>query len=376
MDFSLTDEQKLLRETVSRYVASGYDFQAMRGKPVDDPLNVSQWRTFAELGWLALTVPEQDGGLGASLEDVALFFEEIGRGLVCAPLLSTLLSAIIVSKAAESPTRTEALEALMGGEKKIALALEEAGSRHDPAVLTTRAAQNGSAAITLNGRKIVVQDGAGADGFLVSAQMPSKDGKAGVGILLVPANIEGVEIRRYRLIDGRDAADIGFENVKLASESLIVPPAEGLSVLQDTLNRASILLAAEALGAMEAAISITADYLRTRQQFRRPLSDFQVLTHRLSDMFVKAEHARSMVYRGLSAMNGPQEGRDKAVSATMIAIMQAGDFVCGNAVQLHGGVGMADENKIGHFYKRLRTIGKSYGDFNWHMDRYTRQLTA
>lgn len=374
LDFSLTEEQRLLRDSVSRFVADDYDFQALHARPAENGLRADHWRKFAELGWLALTVPEEDGGLGGRLEDAALLFEEIGRGLVDAPLLATMLSATIIAQGAGFADRASVLEAIMAGQRRIALALEEAGSRYDPTAVATRAAINGSGDYRLQGRKVVVLDGASADAFLVSARIDEADGRSGIAILFVPADADGLEIRRYRLIDGRHAADLGFEDVHIPQGNLVVAPSQGSSVLREAVNRASILLAAEALGAMEAAIEITADYLRTRRQFRRPLSEFQVLTHRLSNMFVTAENARSMVYRGLSAMNGPVEERDKAISATMVAVIQAGEYVGGNAVQLHGGVGMAEENVIGHFYKRLRAIGKSYGDLHWHMSRYTRLL--
>ncbi|MHA6642770.1 acyl-CoA dehydrogenase family protein [Mesorhizobium sp. A623] len=375
MDFSLTDEQRLLRDSVARFVADDCDFQTMRAQPAENGLRPEHWQTFAELGWLALMVPEEAGGLGGSLEDAALVFEELGRGLVDAPLLSTaVLAAYVVSQGTDFADRGAVLEGIAGGERRIALALEESSSRYDPSVVGSVVEPNGAGGYGLRGRKIMALDGASADSFLVSAQMPLADGSTGIAILLVPADAEGLDVRRYRLIDRRHAADLGLDGVHLAADCVVVPPEQGLAVLRETVNRASVLLAAEALGAMEAAMNMTADYIRMRRQFRRPLSDFQVLTHRVADMFVKVENVRSMILRGLSAMNGPVEERDAAVSATMITAIQAGEFVTANAVQLHGGAGMAEENVVGHYYKRLRAIAKSHGDLHFHMKRYMRAL--
>lgn len=375
MDFSLTDEQRLLRDSVARFVAGDHDFQKLRTQPADDGLRSGYWQTFTELGWLALAVPEEEGGLGATLEDAALVFEELGKGLVDAPLLSqAILPAFVIAQGRDFAGRSDLLAGIAGGERRVALALEESASRYDPAVVATALEADSAGGMRLRGRKIVVQDGASADSFLVSTRLPGDGGNGPIALVLVPADAEGVEVRRYRLIDGRHAADVGFDNVRLSRDSIVVPADDALSVLRETVNRASVLLAAEALGVMEAAMEITASYLRTRQQFKRPLSDFQVLTHRLAEMFVKVENSRSMVLRGLSAMTGPVDERDAAISATMVAVIQAGEFIGANSVQLHGGVGMADENVIGHHYKRLRAIGKSYGDLHFHMNRYMRSL--
>lgn len=375
MDFSLSDQQKLLRESVSRFVADECDFHKLRLQPPTNGLRPDHWQTFAELGWLGLMIPEEDGGLGGSLEDASVVFEELGKGLVDSPLLSTAVLAVhVVTESEGFERRAALLEDIMAGRQRVALAIEEANSRYDLALASATAETNGSGKFRLRGRKIAVLDGASADSFLVSVRMPLDGGKVGIGILLLPADTRGLELRRYRLIDGRHAADLGLDGVEVPRDHLVVPPEQGLEVLRDTVNRASILIAAEALGAMDAAVALTATYLETRQQFRRPLSAFQVLTHRLSDMFIQAENARSMVLRGLSAMNGPAKERDAAISATMVAVIKAGEFVGSNAIQLHGGVGMADENVIGHYYKRLRSIGKSYGDLHFHMERYMRTL--
>ncbi|MBA4094755.1 MAG: isovaleryl-CoA dehydrogenase [Candidatus Accumulibacter sp.] len=360
MDFSLSDEQVMLKDSVTRFVGDRHGFDSARAHAASrDGFSRADWASFADLGWLMLMIPEAQGGLGGRLEDAAILMEGFGRGLVAAPYVSTAVVA------AGLLARTGGADALLakiaGGETLLALATEEPRSRYDLLHVETEA-RVADGGFVLRGAKIVVPDGASADHFIVSARLSKS-----IALFLVAADAPGLEIRRYRTIDGRRACDLAFADVP--ATPLMHDAADALA---RAVDEASLLFAAEAVGGMAAAIDLTADYLKTRQQFGRTLSKFQVLTHRVADMFVKLENARSMLLRGLAAADGAPEQRAAAVSATMVTIIQAGEFVCGQAIQLHGGIGMADDYAVGHYYKRLRAIARTYGDLDFHRQRHLR----
>jgi alkylation response protein AidB-like acyl-CoA dehydrogenase len=366
MDFSLSDEQVMLRDSVGRFVVDQHSFDQARANAVDpDGFSRSDWRAFGELGWLALMVPEPLGGIGGSTEDAAILMEGFGRGLVAAPYVSSAIIAPLLLGAGPTPTaRLELFERLVVGELLVALATEEQGSHYDLDALLTRARREGDG-FQLQGCKIVVPDGASADLFIVSARLDDD-----LALFLVPRGTPGLAVRAYRTIDGRRAADLRMVDVELPDTTLLISGREARNVLELALDTACVATAAEAIGCMSAAMEQTADYLKTRQQFGRTLSQFQTLTHRMADMFVRVENARSMLLRGLASLDGDAAERARAVSATMISILDAGHFVCGQSIQLHGGIGMADENMVGHFYKRVRAIGSTYGDREFHLQRH------
>ncbi|MDO9488793.1 MAG: acyl-CoA dehydrogenase family protein, partial [Sphingomonadaceae bacterium] len=327
MDFSLSDEQAMLKDSVTRFVGDLHGSDRARVHAASgDGFSRADWASFADLGWLMLMIPEAQGGIGGRLEDAAILMEGFGRGLVAAPYVST--AVVAAGLIARDRGADGLLAQIAGGEALVALATEEARSRYDLLHVETEAlvADGG---FVLRGAKIVVPDGASADHFIVSARLSKS-----IALFLVASDAPGLEVRRYRTIDGRRACDLAFADV---SATLLLHDAA--DALSQAVDAASLLLAAEAIGGMAAAIEMTADYLKTRQQFGRSLSKFQVLTHRVADMFVKLENARSMLLRGLSAAGGPAEARAAAVSATMVTIIQAGEFVCGQAIQLHGGIG-------------------------------------
>jgi alkylation response protein AidB-like acyl-CoA dehydrogenase len=368
VEFSPTDEQIALRDSVGRFVADSHDFNRARAiSASEEGFCREHWYAFAELGWLSLMVPQAHGGIGASTEDAAIVMEEFGKGLVAAPFLSTAVLAVeLIEKSAEFAAKASVLGSVVTGRAIIALACEEPLSRYEQAVVSTGARWTGDA-YEITGRKIAVLDGSFASAFIVSAQLSPR---GGVSLFLVPADTPGLEIRKYRTIDGRRAANLTLDGIRLAGSALLAGPDTALEILSQAVDRARVLLAAEALGAMGAAMDLTAAHLKARRQFGRPLCSFQVLTHQLSNMFIKLENARSLVLRAISELASPSSERAAAVSAAMIAVIQAGEFVGGQAIQLHGGIGMAEENAVGHYYKRLRAIGKTFGDHSFHIRRY------
>ncbi len=361
MDFTLSDEQVALKDSVDRFVMNAHGFEQARINAASaDGFSRGDWTKFADLGWLMMLIPEERGGLGWNLIDAAVLMEGFGRGLVAAPYVSTAAIGVRSLVASDRPDdHADLIDRIASGDALLALATEEADSLFDVENITAQAHARGGRHV-LNGAKLIVPDGAGATHFLVSARL---DGD--VALFLVDADAPDLVVRGYRTIDRRRACDLKFADTPA---TLLVSPATAL--LSRVIDEASLLLAAEAVGCMEAANTLTADYLKTREQFGRTLSKFQVLTHRVADMFVRLENARSMLLRGLAAADAPADMRSAAVSATMVTIIQASEFVCGQAIQLHGGIGMADENAIGHYYKRVRAIARTYGDLEYHRARH------
>ncbi|RYD59698.1 MAG: acyl-CoA dehydrogenase [Sphingomonadales bacterium] len=361
MDFTLSDEQVALKDSVERFVADEHGFEhAQIHAASAEGFSRRDWASFADLGWLMLLVPEDLGGLGCGLIDAALLMEGFGRGLVAAPYVSSAVLAPRLLARAETPGDHAALiEQIAGGQTIVALATEEAGSNFDPRIVAAEASATLGGHV-LNGAKLIVPDGAAADHFLVSARL---DGRT--ALFLVAANASGLTVRPYRTIDQRRACDLGFSAVPAM---LVI--ADAADAIDCAVDEASLMLAAEAVGCMHAALDMTADYLKTREQFGRTLSKFQVLTHRIAEMYVKLENARSMLLRGLAAADAPRDPRAAAVSATMVTIIQASEFICGQAIQLHGGIGMTQETAVGHYYKRIRAIARTYGDLEYHRRRH------
>lgn len=365
MDFSLSFEQTALKDGVARFVSTSHGFEeARRLACTDAGYSPTHWQQFADLGWLALLVSEQNGGLGGTLIDAALVMEELGRGLVAAPYISTaVLAALLLDAGETSAVRQSAIDSLVSGGSVIALASDavpvDGGVR----------AESERDGYCLTGRTLMCIDGACATAFIVAATL-EVGSSGGPALFHVAADSEGLVRRGYRTIDGRTAADLTFERVHVDAGDLLAASTVARHQLGRALDAARLMMAAEAIGIMEAAIQATIDYLQTRKQFGRALSTNQVLTHRVADMLVRKEHARSMLYRGLAHMEAPGPERAAAVSATMAAIIERAEFVGSQAIQLHGGIGMTEEYVVGHYYKRLRAIGKTYGDLGWHLGRF------
>lgn len=349
----------MLKDSADRFVSGEAGFRHSHGA---NKFSRAHWKSMAELGWLMLLIPEDRGGLGGHAVDAALLAESFGRGGVISPFISTaVVAANLLAHADASATGAPALlDAIAAGDAIAAIATEEATSRYDLTRITTSATRT-TDGFTLRGEKIVVQDGGDADHFFVSALYAGK-----VALFHIDKNAPSLNIRKYRTIDHASTCDLTFTDTPAA---LII--AEAAEPLERALDQARVLLAAEALGCMEAALQVTAEYLKTRKQFGRTLSSFQTLTHRVADCFVFCEQLRSVLFRALSLTNAAPPARAAAASAALITAIEAGEFVCGQAIQLHGGIGMTEEYVVGHFYKRIRAIGRTYGDLEFHRRRHT-----
>ena len=363
MDFTLNEDQELLKESVDRFVREAYTFDR-RQALVASELGFSRehWKQFAELGWLALGFAEEHGGLGGSALDSAVLMEAFGRALLVEPYFTTV---VLGGKVLEATGAHDLIPSIVEGELLIALAHSEPESRFDLTAVETRAEPAGSG-FRLHGRKSFVLHAATADKLIVSARA----GDEGVSLFLVDRESEGVSLRGYATVDGLRAADIALEDVHVEEQALLGERGGALAAIEPVIDRAITLLAAEAVGAMGALNKSTFDYLKTRHQFGVPIGSFQALQHRAVDMFVDYELSRALAYRAAAAIEN-LEGRERAraASAAKVQIGRAGKRIGQEAIQLHGGMGMTNELAIGHYFKRLSMIDVLFGNVDHHLER-------
>jgi alkylation response protein AidB-like acyl-CoA dehydrogenase len=351
VDFALSSEQALIKDSVERYVVDRSS--AARG---DD------WKTFAALGWLGIGAPEEAGGFGGPVETL-LLMEAFGRGLVAAPYLSQAVFAGSLLRHAGSIDR---LQRLVDGAERFTVAYEEPRARYDPSLLETSATIDGSSYV-LRGRKIRVLDAESAGTFLVSARSAN-----GVTMLAVPREAAGVSVRERATEDGRSAADVRFEDVRVEADGLVGERGGGLEPLERALDCAIAALCAEALGVMSVMHEMTLEYLKARTQFGVAIGSFQALQHRMADMFVELELARSMAYVAALTLEGAtgSAARKRGISGAKVQIARSGRFVGQNAIQLHGAIGMTEEYRLGGYFKRMTTLERLFGDADYHLARY------
>jgi alkylation response protein AidB-like acyl-CoA dehydrogenase len=363
MDFTLTSEQQALADSVERFCRKDYDFQARRAVVETlEGFRRETWARFADLGWLGAGLPEALGGSGGGAIENALIMEGFGRALVVEPFLSTAVMAL-QTLAALSPggPRDDLLRGAVAGEALVALAHGEPAARGAIDHVTTRARRIGDR-WRLSGHKSLVTGAAAADHLLVSGAADE-----GVGLFLVSPRAANLRLRPYRLLDEVRVADLWLDDTP--AEAILAAPGEAMAAIEAGTAHALTAVCAEAVGAMDAAIALTRDYISTRKQFGVTLNSFQVLQHRMADMLVEAELSRSILYQGLAAIAGPPLGRGRAIAAMKAVVSSAALFVGRNAVQLHGGIGMTDEYAIGHYYRRLFVIAGQFGGETLHLRR-------
>jgi len=367
MDFNLTDEQQMLRDAAARFVREQYSFEERRHVAAASGWSPERWAQYAEMGWLALGIPEAHGGLGCSFVETAIVAEELGRGLALEPFIECgVLAARLIETAdaaAFADKRGELLEGIANGSLQVALAHSEPGNRFELDGLGTTARAEG-AGFVLDGVKMMVPALGAADQLIVSATVQGQ----GVALFLVPR--DAVTVHLYPLIDGTRAGDVELRSVFVGPEARLTSPGTGVALLEEALDRAALAQVAHALGCMEAVLEITSEYLKTRQQFGQAIGKFQALQHRMAEMFVEVQETRSILYRGIAHLQDAPAARRQAVSAAKVMLGSAGRFVGGQGIQLHGGIGVTDEYRIGHCYKRLLVLEKLYGDSDWHLGRF------
>ena len=373
MDFNFTEEQQMLRDSINKYIAKDYGFEA-RKATIGSAQGFSDqvWAQLAEMGLLGVAFDEAHGGFGGTPVDTLLVMGELGRGIVVEPYFSTVvLGGSLIDLAGSEAQKQAILPEVVEGKLLLAAALGEPNSRYDLNSVETTAKRDGGGYV-LDGHKAVVLHGASADKLIVSARTAGANRDArGISLFLVDRNAKGVQVLDYRTLDGMRAAEIKFTGVKVGADSLLGEADNALPVLEKASDFAVSALCAEAVGAMEALNTATFEYLKTRQQFGRPIGSFQALQHRAVDMMIHCEQSRSLSY--LAAVKVQSEDaseRKRAVSAAKIQIGRSGRTVSQEAIQMHGGMGVTNELNVGHFAKRLAMINLTLGDVDYHSDRF------
>jgi alkylation response protein AidB-like acyl-CoA dehydrogenase len=371
VDFNYSNEQTALQETLQRFIAREYDFERRR-ELAQSALGYSAdaWARFADLGVLSLIFPEEFGGFGGNAVDVMLVMELIGRGLLLEPFLSTVVMCGGLIRDAGSPSVKRSLLPRIGsGDIKLALACYEASGRYDLSQVTCTAVPSGDG-WRLSGQKTVVLDAPSADYFLVSARQTQ-----GISVFLVGRETQGVSLLAYPTQSGGRAADLRLDDVTLGRDALIGAPGEGLALVERAVDQGVAALCAEAVGIIAALNEATLNYLKTRKQFGVPIGKFQALQHRMADMFIAAEQARSMaILAAVYADSADAAERRRSVSAAKAYIGQAGRLVGQQSVQLHGAMGVVDDVIVSHYFKRLTMIELTLGDTDYHLGRFSSTL--
>ena len=368
MDFELSDEQRLLKDSVERLVSQRYDFEA-RKKFMSQPDGWSRdmWRQYAELGLTAVPFAEEHGGIGGGPVETMIVMEAFGRALALEPYFATVvLGGGFLRLGASDAVKAELLPKVAAGETLLSFAHIERQARYDLADVMTTAKKDGAGYI-LDGAKSLALHGDVADKLIVSARVSgAQRDKNGIGLFLLDANAAGVSRRGYPTVDGLRASEVTLTGVKAGA--VIGEPGNAYPLIERVVDSGIAALAAEAVGAMSAMNEITVDYLKQRKQFGVPIGNFQVLQHRAGEMLIALEQARSMAM--LATMMSEEENakeRRKAISAAKVQIGRSAKFIGQSAIQMHGGIGMTMEYKVGHYFKRVTMIDTMFGDADHHL---------
>lgn len=372
MDFTLTEEQVLMQDAVTRFLLDHYSFEDRRELASrNPPFALVTWEALANsLGVLGAALPVDCGGMGGGPVETMIVMEALGRSLVLEPYLETVVIGGGFLKRTPGRRAAQLLAALVAGQAIIAFAGLEPGARYALHDLSTKAARDGDDWV-LNGDKCVVDGAPVATHFIVSARTSGQQrDRSGISLFLVDARAAGVVSHDYRLIDGRSAADLVFSNVRLADDALLGSADGALNLIEHVIDEATAAVCAEAVGVMRSMLADTIAYTGQRRQFGQPLSSFQVLQHRMADMHMALEQAISGAYLATLKLDEDPASRALAVSAAKVTIGTSARMIGQNAVQLHGGMGMADELAIGHYFKRATVIESQFGSIDHHLARY------
>ena len=376
MDFELSGEQQMLRDNVVRLMKDRYGFEARKGYQAS-PHGWSEtlWREYADMGLLGAPFSEDDGGYGGGAVETMIVMEEFGKALAIEPYLQTVvLCGALIKHGAGPEKRAELIGKIAAGDLRLSFAHAERQSGYDLYDVALTARKDG-AGFVLNGEKGLVGQGDSADALIVSARLSGgRRDRDGIGLFLVDANAPGVSRRGYPTQDGQRAAEIAFANVRVEPKDVFLEPGRALPVIERAIDETIAAVSAEAVGAMSEALAMTVEYMKTRKQFGVTIGSFQALQHRAADMTVALEQARSMMY--LATMMAGEENakeRAKAISAAKVQIGRSARFIGQQAVQIHGGIGMTYEYKVGHLLKRLAMIEAAYGDADLHVRKLADQ---
>lgn len=373
MDFNFNEEQTLIQSQVAQFIQRDYEWEKRQVLVASDlGFSSENWKTFAELGWLGISLSEKSGGFGGSALESMIIMEEFGKGLVVEPFLETvILCSGLIDSCGNEEQKADLLGPVISGEMHLALGFTEPQSRFNLADVTTEAKKkNGD--YLVSGFKSVVMNGPNADKLIISARTSGKqDDKEGISLFVIDRNLEGVSLRNYPTVDGRRASEVTLENVIIPSSSLLSEEGKGFQHLEGAIDRATLSICAEAVGAMEVLYKATVEYTKTREQFGQAIGKFQVLQHRMVDMFMEYEQSKSLLYMAtIKNVEGSKDAK-KAISGLKYQVGKAAKFIGQQSVQLHGGMGVTEELNVGHFFKRLTTIITIFGNTDYHLKRYS-----
>ena len=372
MNFEFTEEQIMVRDSVARFIQDDYTFDDRQGIAAsEEGISRDVWGTFAELGWLSIPFAEEHGGFGGGAVDVMLVMEQLGKGLVLEPYLATvLLFGGLLQNGGSAELQNEFIPKIIDGSCLGAFAYLERQSRYELAdVKTAASAKDGD--YVLNGEKVVVINGSNADHVIVSARTSGEQcDESGISLFLLPMDSPGLEKLSYRMMDGQLVANLTLKDVAVPAGNLVGKLDQGFELIQSVVVEANMALAAEALGIMEQLNSKTLEYTKTRKQFGVAIGSFQALQHRMVDTFMAYEQTKSLLYRAVCALTDEKEDAATAVHALKVMVDRAGRLIFGEAIQLHGGMGLTDELDIGHFAKRLMMINTTFGNGDYHQAQF------
>jgi alkylation response protein AidB-like acyl-CoA dehydrogenase len=379
MNFDLSDEQQMLQDSARRFVQKDYTFEYRRKLAAHGGgFSRDMWRTFGEMGWLGVAVPEPFGGLGFTPVESALIAEQLGRGLVLEPyVMCGVFPAALVTHCASGEQRDELLAEIISGETLIAVAHSEREARGVVSHVSMTAKQAQDGAWRLDGHKALVVGATMADRLIVVARVEGgvRDA-AGLGLFVIDPQAAGVTLEPYRLLDGTPAADLVLAGVTVEAKAVIGTPGEALQGLQAAVDEAIVASCAELVGDIGDTVELTAGYLKTRKQFGVPIGSFQALQHRIADMAIDAMQARATLHRALKALTDNNGTRSVEVSGCKAQTIRSVKFVTQQGIQLHGGYGITDEYKVGHHYRRTLIVDALFGNMEYHLNRYARQIQA
>lgn len=374
MDFSYSEEQQMLQESVQKFVMQQYDFYKR-----DDIIkteagySTENWNLFAELGWLTVPFSEEDGGFGGNAVDLMVMMEEFGKGMLVEPYLSAaVMGGTLVADLGNEEQKSGLIPQIMEGGLITAVAYAEQGSRFNPLNVKASAKAEGDE-VVLNGAKINVLGAPNAQILLVSARDSGAATDAeGISLYLVDRDADGVDITAYTTIDGRKSGDVALNNVRVPATARLGAAGAAGAALSAVVDRATLAAAAEAVGAMDSLLTKTVEYSKTRKQFGTAIGTFQALQHRMADMFIQCQLARSIVVRAAMILDGDDDAatKAKAVSSAKSRVGKSIRLVGQEAVQIHGGIGVTDELDVGHLFKRVTALDLMFGNAEYHLQRF------
>lgn len=372
MEFTFNEEQNLLRESVQKFVQDNYHLETrLKLAESEDGFSREHWKLFADLGWLAVPFSEDDGGIDGTSVETSIIMEEFGKGLVLEPYLATVVMAgTALRLAGNDQQKSEYIGNIIEGKNLGAFAYTEEAARYNLNFVETSATKDANDYV-ISGTKSMVYSANVADFIIVIARTSGeRSDETGLSAFIVPSDTAGLSLKNYPTVDGYQASEVILENVKVPSSALLGDEGQGLNILKSVLDEAIIAVSSEAVGAMELLYKDTVEYTKQRVQFDHTLSEFQVLKHRMVDMFIETEQSRSLLMKATQEMAENNKSARKTIHGLKVMIGSAGKFVGENAVQLHGGMGVTEELRIGHYFKRLTVINTLFGNDDYHLNAF------